>query len=99
MGGLRALKENRLRIPHDVAVIGYHDYELAQFTDPPLTSIRFDTELMGWMAARRLQMILDDPDGQHWLLTVPTELVVRDSTRRHGLADTQEAHGQSVSST
>lgn len=82
MGGLRALKERGLRIPQDVAVVGYHDYEIAQFTDPPLTTIRFDTELMGWMAARRLLMMLDDPDGRHWLLTIPTELVVRESTRR-----------------
>jgi hypothetical protein len=35
---------------------------------------------MGMMAARRLRMMLDDPDGQNWLMFVPTTLVIRAST-------------------
>jgi DNA-binding LacI/PurR family transcriptional regulator len=80
MGGLRALKERGIRVPDDVAVVGFHDYEIAQFTDPPLTTVAFDTQLMGMMAARRLRMMLDDPDGQNWLMFVPTTLVIRAST-------------------
>jgi DNA-binding LacI/PurR family transcriptional regulator len=80
MGGLRALKERGIRVPDDVAVVGFHDYEIAQFTDPPLTTVAFDTQLMGMMAARRLRMMLDDPDGQNWLMIVPTTLVIRAST-------------------
>lgn len=80
MGGLRALKERGIRVPNDIAVVGFHDYEIAQFTDPPLTTIRFDTQLMGMMAARRLQMILDEPDHQNWLMIVPTSLIIRGST-------------------
>jgi len=80
MGGLRALKERGYRVPQDIAVIGFHDYEVAQFTDPPLTTIRFDTFLMGTIAARRLKMMIEEPDEQSWTIVVPTSLVIRGST-------------------
>jgi DNA-binding LacI/PurR family transcriptional regulator len=80
MGGLRALGERGYRVPDDVAVIGFLDYEIARFTNPPLTSVRFDMPLVGAIAARRLRMMIDEPDDQDWSVVVPTELVVREST-------------------
>lgn len=80
MGGISALKETGRRIPEDIAVIGYHDYDIARFIDPPLTSVHFDMPLMGKMAARRLLIMLEEPDDQNWFMLVPTELIVRGST-------------------
>jgi DNA-binding LacI/PurR family transcriptional regulator len=82
MGGIRALKESQRRIPEDVAVIGFHDYEIAQFTDPPLTSVHFDQRQVGQMAARRLMLLLEEPaeERQPWLILAPTQLVVRQSS-------------------
>jgi LacI family transcriptional regulator len=80
IGGMRALKESGRRVPEDVSVAGYYDYELGRFSEPPLTSVHFDLELVGRIAARRLCMMLAEPDGQSWCITVPTSLVVRDST-------------------
>jgi DNA-binding LacI/PurR family transcriptional regulator len=82
MGGLRALKESNRRIPEDVAVIGFHDYELAQFTDPPLTSVHFDQRQVGQMAARRLLLQVEEVQNepQAWLMLAPTRLVVRQSS-------------------
>jgi DNA-binding LacI/PurR family transcriptional regulator len=37
-------------------------------------------EAMGRIAARRLLMLLDQPDSESWLTLVPTTLVVREST-------------------
>jgi DNA-binding LacI/PurR family transcriptional regulator len=80
MGGLYALKEGGRRVPDDVAVTGFYDYELARFTDPPLTTVHIDLHRMGAIAARRLLMMLQDPeDDQAWCVVVPTSLVVRDS--------------------
>lgn len=80
MGGLRALGERGYHVPDDIAVIGFLDYEIARFTNPPLTTIRWDMPLIGTIAARRLRMMMDEPDDQNWGIVVPTELVVREST-------------------
>ena len=41
-GAIRALNEAGLRVPHDVALIGYDDIPLAAFASPPLTTMRSD---------------------------------------------------------
>ena len=79
MGGLRALKERGRRVPDDVAIIGFHGYEVAKFTEPTLTSIEFDMDLMGQVAARRLLELLDEPNSENLLTLIPTHLVLRGS--------------------
>lgn len=80
LGGLRAIKESGRRVPQDIAVTGFYDYEIARFTDPPLTTVHFDVQMMGAIAAHRLCMLLDEPDQQYWMASIPTALVVRAST-------------------
>lgn len=41
-GAMRALAESKLRVPEDVAVVGYDDIPLAAFANPPLTTVRSD---------------------------------------------------------
>ena len=79
LGGLRAIKESGRRVPEDVAITGFYNYELGRFTDPPLTSVQFDIRMVGVIAARRLCMLLEQPDDQAWLAVVPTSLIVRQS--------------------
>lgn len=43
-----------LSVPRDVAVIGFGDQEFAAETDPPLTSIRIDRQVLGQVAANAL---------------------------------------------
>ena len=54
LGCYEALKELGERIPDDVAVIGYDDREIAQFTRPPLTTILLPIFEMGTLAADTL---------------------------------------------
>mgnify|MGYP002713094989 CR=1 FL=1 len=79
LGGIRALQERGMSIPEDVAITGFGDYEIARFMSPSLTTVRFDMAQMGRIAARRLKMLLDEPDKDTWLVRVPTELIIRDS--------------------
>ena len=80
LGGLRALRESGRRVPDDVAIVGFGDYELVRYTDPQLSSVQFDMRLIGRIAARRLCMLLDEPDPDPWLMRVPATFIAREST-------------------
>jgi DNA-binding LacI/PurR family transcriptional regulator len=80
LGGLRALKLSGYRVPQDVAVVGFHDYEVARYTDPPLTTVRFDMTQMGAIAARRLVTMISENTENAWMTLIPTSLVVRETT-------------------
>jgi DNA-binding LacI/PurR family transcriptional regulator len=95
MGGLRALRELGKQVPADIAVIGFHDYEIARFTDPPLTSVRFDIPATGASAAQRLLSLIQQPVlGDPWMVLMPTELIVRASS-----TDEQAGHLAGISET
>lgn len=76
---LRLLRERGLRVPNDIAVVGFDDGEVAQHTVPPLSTVRVFRKEMGAMAVRRLLEILDNPDQPAAHIRVFTELVVRES--------------------
>jgi DNA-binding LacI/PurR family transcriptional regulator len=78
-GAMRAIHEAGLRIPDDIAVVGFDDIRLAQFSTPPLTTMREPDIEHGRLAA---QMVLDlinglTPPQKH--IRLPTELIVRES--------------------
>ena len=89
-GALRVLRTQRRRVPEDVAVVGFDDIvSVAEWTDPPLTTIRQDIEEMGRLMARLLLRRVAPPgrsgdgrpgDGAELApIITPTRLVVRAS--------------------
>jgi len=80
MGAIQAIKRASLRVPEDVAVVGFDDIPLAGYYDPPLTTIRLPAYGLGWAAGDRLvRMILGESLEQNQLL-LESELVVRQSS-------------------
>jgi DNA-binding LacI/PurR family transcriptional regulator len=86
LGVMRAMHEARRSIPGDVSVVGFDDMEEARSFWPPLTTIRQDFMTVGRLSIRKL---LDKvaggsaaASGADGVTTVPTELVIRDSTGR-----------------
>ena len=83
MGALKAIRERGLRVPDDIALVGFDDITAARFITPALTTVRVPTFGLGWSAAETLidlieGLIKQDTITQtHTLLE--TELVVRDS--------------------
>ncbi|MFI9645378.1 LacI family DNA-binding transcriptional regulator [Streptomyces sp. NPDC052040] len=72
-GALRVLRARGLRVPEDIAVVGFDDMlPVAEHTDPPLTTIRQDIEEMGRLMARLLLRGLDRRDGTAGPGTAPT---------------------------
>ncbi|RLE29689.1 LacI family transcriptional regulator [Candidatus Acetothermia bacterium] len=78
-GAIRAIKEAGLKVPDDIAVVGFDDGALAPHTDPPLTSVRVFRHHMGRWAVLRLLELLKEPDSPPIEIRVSTSLVVRGS--------------------
>jgi LacI family transcriptional regulator len=77
----RLFNSRRVRIPEDVAIIGYDDIDFASSTIVPLSSVRQPTNLIGRTAVELLNDELEDPDRPHRHVLFPPVLVERESTR------------------
>ncbi|MEU9859598.1 LacI family DNA-binding transcriptional regulator [Streptomyces sp. NPDC047971] len=78
-GALQVLREQGRRVPEDVALVGFDDMlQVAEATDPPLTTVRQDIEGMGRLMVRLLMRTLDGAGAVEPVIT-PTELVLRAS--------------------
>lgn len=78
VGALRALHAAGVRVPEDVAVVGFDDQRLAAALTPPLTTVRAPTEEVGAEAARQLIALIERRPVQAVTL-LPTTLVHRRS--------------------
>jgi LacI family transcriptional regulator len=79
MGVIKAAASMGLRVPEDLAVVGYDDIELASYTNPPLSTIKQPKVEMGLTA---LQIILDrisNRESGRQKIQLPVSLVVRSS--------------------
>ncbi len=81
---MRALREEGIRIPEDIAIASFDDGELARHTIPPLTSVRVFRKEMGALAVRRLLSLLDNPNEPALHMRVFTKLIVRESSGASG---------------
>lgn len=82
-GAIRALRQAKLRIPEDVAVIGYDDIDLAAIVEPALTTVHIAKTRLGQVAAHMLLGMIgssstDQP--QVGLTVLPPQLVIRESS-------------------
>jgi len=77
-GALGVLRAAGLRVPEDIAVVGFDDSPIAVAVDPALTTVRQPTREQGEAMVDVLLKVLAGGDATH-LTTLPTELVVRAS--------------------
>jgi LacI family transcriptional regulator len=81
MGALMALREAGLRVPHDMAVVGFDDIPAARLVTPPLTTISQFQEQLGRRAAEMLlQRLTGAASGQARSVEMPFELIIRETT-------------------
>lgn len=82
LGLYRAITERGLRIPDDIAVVGFGDYPFAGYLNPALTTIRLPAAEVGRAAVEALLRRLRDessaPAERH---LVPPTLIERESAR------------------
>ena len=80
LGAIRAIKHAGLRIPADVAVVGFDDVPLADFYDPPLTTVRIPAYGLGWACGERLVRLIQGDSLDQTGLLLESELVTRESS-------------------
>lgn len=78
IGALKALNEQQVKVPDEIAIIGFNDNEFSSFTYPPLTTIKVHIEFMSRTA---VELLLEQFEGRTLMKTVitPTELILRKS--------------------
>lgn len=80
-GAFQRLKEQKIKIPHEIGIVGFDDSPWATLVTPEVTVIRSNPTEIGIVAVRRLMEQLDgegDFEPTHDL--IPAELVVRNSS-------------------
>lgn len=81
-GAMKAVIRAGLRIPEDVAVVGFDDSSVSRIVEPELTTVRIDMDRMGRLAAEKLFDLIEGIPSAETRIVIPTELVVRSSSQR-----------------
>jgi LacI family transcriptional regulator len=79
IGVVRELSARGVRVPQDVAVVGFDDIYPGALLNPPLTTVRQPMRLLGERASSRLLARIKDPELAYRVELLPTELVLRAS--------------------
>jgi LacI family transcriptional regulator len=81
IGLLRGLAEAEVRVPEQISVVGFDNIFGSDFCTPALTTVAAPLRAIGTEAFWELHRLIDrQPLRTHPVLTLPTQLVVRDST-------------------
>lgn len=77
IGAIAAIQQRGLRVPDDIAVVGFDDSLLAQTHRPAITTVRQDILGLGAAAAETMIALLQQKDVK--VEVMPTEIMVRES--------------------
>jgi LacI family transcriptional regulator len=77
IGAMHTAKKAGLVLPRDMSIVAIHDLSLADYLEPPLTTVRMPLEKLG---RRGVELLADRPDSRiEEIIEGPIELIVRES--------------------
>ncbi len=79
LGALIELERRGVRVPDDIALVGFDDSPIATTTSPQLTTVRQPAREMGQFMADTLVALLEDGGPRQRYVELPTELIIRGS--------------------
>jgi len=80
LGAILAIKRKGLRIPDDIAMVGFDNIPLAEYYDPPLTTLRLPAYGLGWAAGERLIRLINGEELDMESVLLESELITRQSS-------------------
>lgn len=83
IGAMRALKKRGVKVPEDVAIVGFDDIPVASFANPSLTTVKQNTQLAGEIIVESLLKLIRGQEVKPTLIS--TSLVVRHSCGEQAL--------------
>lgn len=83
LGAIHALQEVGLRVPEDIAVVGYDDRDFSGFVRPAITTVRMPCQKMGRAAAQLLLSLCNEGIEAAEPIRVRGSLIVRESCGAH----------------
>ena len=78
IGVLSYLKDVGIRVPEDIAIVGFDDIPLARHLTPPLTTVRAPIERAAREAINQLVRLIRTGEAER-LVLLPTEVIIRRS--------------------
>jgi len=78
LGALQALQSRGIRVPGNVAIVGFDDAEESNYVSPPLTTVRQPLHEQGKRATETLLALIEGKQVPDRVI-LPTELIVRRS--------------------
>jgi DNA-binding LacI/PurR family transcriptional regulator len=78
IGAMAALRDANIKVPDEIAVVGFDDIRLARFLTPPLTTVRIPIEHAAKIAIDKLIELIETEESPKSLI-LPTELIIRRS--------------------
>lgn len=84
IGALRWCLKNGLRVPADVAIIGFDNIEYAEYASVPLSTVNYAADIVSRMAVDRLMRLISAGDHlpEPRVTLIDPDLVIRESTQR-----------------
>ena len=79
LGAIRAAHAAGLRVPDDIAVVGFDDAAFASMMEPALTTVRQDKAGLGAAACEALMRIVQNESSAPPVVILSADLVVRES--------------------
>ena len=79
-GAISEFRRASLNVPHDISVVGFDDIAFSSLIEPALTTVNLPLGELGRLAVEALVTTLSSPTQHGIELSIPTQLVVRNST-------------------
>lgn len=80
IGAIKAIREAGLKVPEDIAIIGFDNIPMSTLINPALTTINVPKYRIGADAAKVLITKLSNPENENKVEVLPANLIIRNST-------------------